>query len=63
MEINTSKIVPTAFWIGLLALGFVTNAAGPEKDRAALRRAVTSAKTTVVERDHAFPPAATPPSR
>lgn len=39
MALNTSKIVPTAFWIGLLALGFVTNVIDPgERTRPAPTR-------------------------
>ncbi len=33
MSLEKSKIVPTAFWIGFLALGFATNAAAPGKHR------------------------------
>lgn len=63
MAINTSKIVPTAFWIGLLALGFVTNVGGPGKDRALLRRAGDAPKTAEIDREGAFPTAARQPRR
>lgn len=43
MSLEKSKIVPTAFWVGFLALGFVTSLGGPAKHRA----------------DHASRPAAT----
>lgn len=33
MSLDKSKIVPTAFWIGFLALGFATNAGNPGKHR------------------------------
>ncbi|MGJ0392337.1 MAG: hypothetical protein ACR650_06195 [Methylocystis sp.] len=31
MLLSKSKIVPAAFWVGFLALGFVTSFAGPDK--------------------------------
>lgn len=31
MSLEKSKIVPTAFWVGFLALGFVTSLGGPAK--------------------------------
>lgn len=34
MSLEKSKIVPTAFWVGFLALGFVTSLGGPAKHRA-----------------------------
>jgi hypothetical protein len=63
MAINTSKIVPTAFWIGLLALGFVTNVVGPGKERALLRRAGDASRTAEIDREPASPTPATPPRR
>jgi hypothetical protein len=33
MALTNSKIVPTAFWIGFLALGFATSFGGPDKHR------------------------------
>lgn len=33
MSLEKSKIVPTAFWVGFLALGFVTSLGGPAKQR------------------------------
>ncbi len=33
MSIEKSKLVPTAFWVGFLALGFVTSLGGPAKHR------------------------------
>jgi hypothetical protein len=33
MSLEKSKIVPTAFWVGFLALGFVTSLGGPAKHR------------------------------
>jgi hypothetical protein len=33
MLLEKSKVVPTAFWIGFLALGFATNVAAPGKHR------------------------------
>jgi hypothetical protein len=35
MSLEKSKIVPTAFWVGFLALGFVTSLGGPAKHRVA----------------------------
>jgi hypothetical protein len=34
MSLERSKLVPTAFWVGFLALGFVTSLGGPAKHRA-----------------------------
>lgn len=34
MSLGKSKIVPTAFWVGFLALGFVTSIGGPAKRHA-----------------------------
>jgi hypothetical protein len=33
MSLTNSKIIPTAFWIGFLALGFATSFGGPDKHR------------------------------
>jgi hypothetical protein len=33
MALDKSKIIPTAFWVGFLALGFVTSVGGPNKHR------------------------------
>ncbi len=33
MSFKKSKLVPTAFWVGFLALGFVTSLGGPAKHR------------------------------
>lgn len=33
MAVDKSKIIPTAFWVGFLALGFVTSVGGPNKHR------------------------------
>lgn len=33
MSLAQSKVVPAAFWVGFLALGFATSIAGPEKHR------------------------------
>ncbi len=33
MSLEKSKIVPTAFWVGFLALGFVTSLGSPAKHR------------------------------
>jgi hypothetical protein len=33
MSLSNSKIVPAAFWVGFLALGFVTSLGGPGKHR------------------------------
>ncbi len=33
MALEKSKIVPTAFWVGFLALGFVTSLGAPAKHR------------------------------
>ncbi|MGE5368071.1 MAG: hypothetical protein ACM3PD_00530 [Chloroflexota bacterium] len=33
MSLEKSKLVPTAFWVGFLALGFVTSLGGPAKHR------------------------------
>jgi hypothetical protein len=33
MPLANSKIVPAAFWIGFLALGFLTSLGGPDKHR------------------------------
>lgn len=33
MSLEKSKIVPTAFWVGFLALGFVTSLGGPAKHK------------------------------
>jgi hypothetical protein len=33
MALTNSKIIPTAFWIGFLALGFATSFGGPDKHR------------------------------
>lgn len=63
MALNTSKIVPTAFWIGLLALGFVTNVIDPGKEHALLRRAGDAPNTAEIDRERAFPTAETPPRR
>jgi hypothetical protein len=35
MSLSNSKIIPTAFWIGFLALGFATSFGGPDKHRGA----------------------------
>lgn len=31
MSLADSKLVPAAFWVGFLALGFVTSLGGPDK--------------------------------
>jgi hypothetical protein len=33
MPLENSKIIPAAFWVGFLALGFVTSVGGPNKHR------------------------------
>ena len=33
MALDKSKFIPTAFWVGFLALGFVTSVGGPNKHR------------------------------
>ncbi|WP_442753367.1 hypothetical protein ACNHKD_10145 [Methylocystis sp. JAN1] len=33
MSLSNSKIVPAAFWVGFLALGFATSLGGPDKHR------------------------------
>jgi hypothetical protein len=33
MALSRTKIVPAAFWVGFLALGFATNVGGPGKHR------------------------------
>jgi hypothetical protein len=33
VSLAKSKIVPTAFWVGFLALGFVTSVGAPAKHR------------------------------
>lgn len=45
MSLDKSKIVPTAFWVGFLALGFVTSAGAPVKHRA--EHAARTAKTAI----------------
>ncbi|WP_424362754.1 hypothetical protein [Methylocystis parvus] len=47
MSLANSKIVPAAFWVGFLALGFATSLGGPAKHRVdhAARPAKTSAQT------------------
>jgi hypothetical protein len=34
MFLSNSKIIPAAFWVGFLALGFVTSLVSPNKHRA-----------------------------
>lgn len=31
MSFSNSRIIPAAFWVGFLALGFATNLGGPSK--------------------------------
>lgn len=45
MSLANSKIVPAAFWVGFLALGFVTSLGGPGKHR--VDHAARPAKTSV----------------
>jgi hypothetical protein len=33
MALDKSKLIPTAFWVGFLALGFVTSVGGPNRHR------------------------------
>ena len=33
MALSHTKIVPAAFWVGFLALGFATSVGGPNKHR------------------------------
>ncbi len=33
MTLTDSKLAPVAFWLGFLALGFVTSIGGPDKHR------------------------------
>ncbi len=51
MSLEKSKIVPTAFWVGFLALGFVTSLGGPAKHRAdhAARAKVSQTEAVVAQ--------------
>jgi hypothetical protein len=50
MSLSNSKIVPAAFWVGFLALGFVTSLGGPGKHRVdhAARPANTAAAAQAI---------------
>ncbi len=47
MSLDKSKIVPTAFWVGFLALGFVTSVGGPNKHRVVDQAAARPARTAI----------------
>ena len=50
MWLDKSKVVPTAFWIGFLALGVVTSLDGPDKHRVLDRAATWSLRTAAASR-------------
>lgn len=45
MALEKSKWIPTAFWVGFLALGFVTSVGGPSKRRVIGQAAAPTART------------------
>lgn len=47
MALDKSKLIPTAFWVGFLALGFVTSVGGPNKHRVVDQAAARPARVTV----------------
>ncbi len=63
MAINRTKIVPTAVWLGLLALGFATNLGGSGKSRPVLQRNGEISETAALERPRASPAHPTPLQR
>lgn len=46
MSLASSKFVPAAFWVGFLALGFITSFSGPDRHRV-VHAARPTAKTVV----------------
>ena len=50
MWLDKSKVVPAAFWIGFLALGFVTSFGGPDKHRVIDQVATWSIRTAAASR-------------
>jgi hypothetical protein len=60
MTLEKSKIIPAAFWVGFLALGFVTSVGGPNKHRVIDQAATWSART--VAAPHALLAQAEPPN-
>jgi hypothetical protein len=47
MSFDRSKVVPTVFWVGFLALGFVTSVGGPNKHRIIDQAAARPARAAV----------------
>lgn len=47
MALDKSKFIPTAFWVGFLALGFVTSVGGPNKHRVIDQAMARPARTAV----------------
>jgi hypothetical protein len=45
MALDNSKIVPAAFWLAFLALGFATSIGGPDKRHARAPKATMVAET------------------
>jgi len=55
MPFNRAKIVPTAVWLALLALGFVTNLEGAGKSRPAIPRRGETSERAALERSRTSP--------
>jgi hypothetical protein len=49
MALSHTKIIPAAFWVGFLALGFATSVASPNKHRA--EHVARPAKASVAAQD------------
>jgi hypothetical protein len=47
MWLHKSKLIPSAFWVGFVALGIVTSIKGPDKPRVIDRAATWSPITAV----------------
>lgn len=47
MALDKAKLIPTAFWVGFLALGFVTSVGGRNKHRVIDQAAATPARVTI----------------
>ncbi len=61
MALDKSKLIPAAFWVGFLALGFATSLGGPNKhrviDQAMARPARTAVAPVVAQTEPATAPA------
>ncbi len=63
MAFANSKLVPTAFWIGFLLLGFITSVFGPDRRAArAPAKEGAAAPLHVMHTAKALPNVATPAS-